>query len=480
MILISIPKHVLRSHFAVPRMLCLCFLLIAVISCAVLPKPPAETSRGEWGSVVITPARFTPASNFEAFAIGKTKGAAKGATMGAGLGVAGTAALAVTGGPLAVVIAPYLAVTMVPALATGMGVLGGAASVTVDEAQAIDAMIQQNLKALHIQITLAELVAESVSNDTGQALSINKNVGPSAIKTKGDYSELSRIGFGGVLEIAATDVGFEGAGKKLRFFMVVRARMIRPGDGEQLYDRKFVYESDPYEGICWAAKNAALFEAELHRAYASIAESIVEQVFLLTALPLETNYRDPYQKIRHILSIGDDQACGLAWRLPPREYFPTIFSDRSRTNWNRFPVVATRMPTLEWEPFPRVIDQHTRYEPLLNTVSNIRYDLRIWKVVIDTPPQLVYERRALTVPTHTLDQPLESGTRYFWSIRARFDVNGKTRATRWGCYRTPNYSVGNTHVKPQIIGWPMVAEDFRDPCTMDFIPTVLYYRFKTP
>jgi hypothetical protein len=486
MILISIPKHVIRSHLAVPRLLWLCFLMSAVTACAVIPKPPAETSRGEWGSVVIAQARFTPATNFETFAVGKTKGAAKGAIMGAGLGVAGTAAFAVAGGPLAAVIAPYLAVTMVPALATGMGAAGGFSSVTVEDAKAVDAMIQQNLKALNIQTTLAELVAKSVRNDTGQVLSINENVGPAALKAKGDYGELAQIGFGGVLEIAATDVGFEGAVKTLRFFMVVRVLMIRPGDGEHLYERKFVYESDPYDGTCWAAKNAALFEAELHRAYASIAESIVEQVFLLTALPLETNYRDPDQKIHHILSIGGGQACGLAWRLPPREYFPTIFSDRNRTNWNRFPVVATRMPTLEWEPFPRVIDQHTRYAPLLNTVSNIRYDLRIWKVVSDTPPQLVYERRALTVPTHTLDQPLKSGTRYFWSIRARFDVNGKTRATRWGCYRAPMVDVMGTHIKPPASPATMVGViatpggAYRDPCTMDFIPTALYYRFKTP
>ena len=479
MILISISKHVLRSHSAVSRLLCLCFLLSTVTACAVLPKPPTETSRKEWGSVVIAPARFAPSSNFEAFAIGKRKGAAKGAAIGAGMGGAGFAVFA-AGGAFASVIAPYVAIAMAPALAAGVGVLGGAASVTVEEAKAVDAMIQKNLKALNIQTTLAKLVAESARNDTGQALSINENVGSSALKAKGDYSELAQIGFGGVLEIATTDVGFEGAGKKLRFFMVVRARMIRPGDGEQLYERKFVYESDLYDGTCWAAKNAALFEAELRRAYESVAESIVEQVFLLTELPLETNYRDPDQKIHHILSIGGDEACGLAWRLPPREYHPTILGDLDRTNWNRFPVIATRMPTLDWEAFPRVIDQHTRYAPLLNTVSNIRYDLRIWKVISDTPPQLVYERRALTVPTHTLDQPLESGTRYFWSIRARFDVNGKTRATRWGCYRTPNYSVGNTHVKPQVIGFPMVAEDFRDPCTMNFIPTALYYRFKTP
>ena len=97
-------KYVSRSQFAVPRFLWLCFLLSAVTACAVLPKLPAETRRAEWGSVVIAPARFMPANNFKAFAIGKRKGAAKGATIGAGLGIAHAAALAVASGPLAVVI----------------------------------------------------------------------------------------------------------------------------------------------------------------------------------------------------------------------------------------------------------------------------------------------------------------------------------------------------------------------------------------
>jgi hypothetical protein len=485
MILISIKKHVLRSHFTVLRSFWLCFLLSAVISCTVLPKAPTEKIRGEWGSVVIAPARFTPATNFEAFAISKTKGVGKGATIGAGMGAVQAALLAFSfGGPSAVVIAPYLAVISVPAFATGGGVLGGFSSVTVEDAKAVNAIIQKNLKALNIQTTLAELVAKSARNEVGLVLSIDKNVGPAVHKEKVDYSDQAQRGLGGVLEIATTEIGFDGAGKTLQFFMVVRARFIRTGDGEQLYDREFVYESDPYDGKKWAASNAALFEAELYRAYASIAESIVEQVFLMTTLPLETSFRDPNQKKSSFLSLmGGFGACGLAWRLPPREFCPTIFDfDMNHKEWNRFPEIATRTPTLEWEPFPRVIDQHPRYAALLNAVSNIRYDLRIWKVASDNPPQLVYERRTLTDPKHRLDQPLESGTHYFWSIRARFDVNGQTHSTRWGCYREPGYST-DKHVKMEArhsFQMLLSYQTFRDVCTLDFIPTANYYRFKTP
>lgn len=477
-------KIQLGDDFAVFRLFLLSFLVSAITACAVLPKSPTETSREAWGSVVIAPSRFTPATNFEAFAVGKTKGVAKGAAVGAGLGVSGTAAFAVAGGPLAVFIAPYLAVAMVPAFATGGGVFGGAASVTAEEAKAVDALIQKNLKKLNIQTTLTEVVAETLRNDTGQALAINENVGPATPDAKVDYSELVKAGSGPVLEIATTEIGLEGGGNILNFYLVVRVRMIRPYDGKQFYDREFTYEGDPYDGKSLAADNATLLEAELGRAYTSVAESIVEQVFLLTALPLETSFRDPNQKTQNILSMGGDMACGLAWRLPLREYSPSVFSDLERRNWNRFPVIANRTPTLEWEPFPRVIDQQIRYASLLNTVSNIRYDLRIWKVVSYSPPKQVYERRGLTVPAHTLDQPLESKSRYFWSVRARFDVKGKTRATRWGYYRTPYYSVDLKHVKMEtkhaFLFFMPGGQPVRDPCTLDFIPTTHYYRFETP
>lgn len=476
--------QLLRSHFAVLRLFWLSFLLSTVISCTVLPKPPTDTSREKWGSVVIAPARFTPATNFEAFTVGKTKGAAEGAVEGAGVGVGAAAALTVAALPYSLIIAPYLAVISIPVCATIGGVAGARSSVTAEEARIVNAMIQKNLKALNIQTTLAEFIDESVHDYAGLMLSIDKNVGPAAQKEKVDYSDLAQRGFGGVLEIATTEVGFENFGKKLKFFMVVRARFISLSEGKQLYEREFVYEGDLYDGTSWAANNAALFKAELHSAYASIAESIVEQVFLLTKLPLVTSLRDHNQEIPDSLSfLGYFDACGIAGRKPPREPCPlSLFHDINK--WHCFNEIATLTPTLEWEPFPRFLDLHPKYSALLNTVSNIRYDLRIWKVVSDFPPQLVYERRELTDPKHTLDQSLEPETHYFWSIRARFDVNGTTRSTRWGCHRVPNY-LTDKHIKMEArssfqLLVPTYYGPIRDVCTLDFIPTANYYRFKTP
>jgi hypothetical protein len=122
----------------------------------------------------------------------------------------------------------------------------------------------------------------------------------------------------------------------------------------------------------------------------------------------------------------------------------------------------------------------------LSGVSNVRYDLRVWQVAADAPPELMYERRDLPAPSHTLERPLPSATGYFWSVRARFDLGGRVHGTKWGYFRTPYYaSHGGDRVKPEpspavIVGAVTAGMAPRDPCTLDFIPTSNYYRFQTP
>jgi hypothetical protein len=92
-------------------------------------------------------------------------------------------------------------------------------------------------------------------------------------------------------------------------------------------------------------------------------------------------------------------------------------------------------------------------------VTNIRYDLIIWKAVnpkyddfsgltsatfkgrvwssVDSLTA-VYERDGLMEFSHTVESPLEPNTDYAWSIRARFEVNGQTRASEWSLVLMPD------------------------------------------
>jgi hypothetical protein len=67
----------------------------------------------------------------------------------------------------------------------------------------------------------------------------------------------------------------------------------------------------------------------------------------------------------------------------------------------------------------------------MSRVTNIRYDLRIAREEDSAPAEVVYRREGLPAPEHRLEQSLASATRYFWTVRARFELDGRTQLTEW-------------------------------------------------
>jgi len=460
----------------------LCWLMCTLLTgCAVLPDPPAGSVREDWGTLVVAPARYPPRSNIRSFAVGKGAGAAKGAAAGSAAGLAGSGAFAASGA-LQAVLAPYLAVIMVPVMGTVGAYRGSQVALTEQDAAALDAQIQHNLDALQVPAVLARSIVDTAELDTGRRLPLLAEAGPATPEQAPDYRALAQQGADSVLEVIATETGFTG-GKQLSFYLIATIRVVRVTDGSQLYEREFVYQSEDYAGVLWGKNQATLFQSELQRAYASLADSVVEQLFLLTPLPLHSHAGVAGETGLQELLVGRD-ACGLAWASPERDiHFD--FRDEHLSNLNRFPMVDNRRPTLAWESFPRETDKQAEGRTGLAGISKVRYDLRVWRARADVPPGLVYERRDLAVPYHTLEIALSPGSRYFWSARARFEEGGRVHGTKWGYFRTPGYE-SRGKVKPDtspavvlgVITGTGAAP--RDACTLDFIPISNYYRFQTP
>lgn len=110
----------------------------------------------------------------------------------------------------------------------------------------------------------------------------------------------------------------------------------------------------------------------------------------------------------------------------------------------KFVEVDSLQPILSWEAFPRPIDLAVDKEGMRRRVSNVTYDLRIWRADEESPreypAEIVYERRGLREPWHTIEQPLQPSSMYFWSIRARFELDGQPRVTQWGVTRASDFS----------------------------------------
>jgi len=124
-----------------------------------------------------------------------------------------------------------------------------------------------------------------------------------------------------------------------------------------------------------------------------------------------------------LTGCGKPSVVGLHPEYPPvvRKSF-TLYAD--------FVIVNTLMPMFRWQPL-----EMTRADPPTEKengrIENVTYELRIWRTVPTESGRLVYVRSNLTSPVHRLETPLKPGTRYLWSIRAHFEIDGRSRLTEW-------------------------------------------------
>jgi len=139
-----------------------------------------------------------------------------------------------------------------------------------------------------------------------------------------------------------------------------------------------------------------------------------------------------------------------------------------------FVATDSLQPTMRWESFQDFVARELNDSEFLHRISHVTYDLRIWHAgmsrsfMVIYPDELVYSRQGIAVPFHHVEQPLKPSTNYFWSIRARFDLDGHPRVMQWGTvYSTNPYKLTE-------IDWSQSASRIPD------VPNPYYYRFCTP
>ena len=136
--------------------------------------------------------------------------------------------------------------------------------------------------------------------------------------------------------------------------------------------------------------------------------------------------------------------------------------------------VDSLRPTLRWQPFP---GEHQKFPgaPIIAfvavdpaAVSDVRYDLRIWTVHVRAPGEVAYEIDGLSEPYHAITRDLKPDTEYYWSVRARFNLNGQPRVSEWSLSQVPC---------PPSYGTECARGVSRQ---IGRIPPLNHYRFKTP
>lgn len=239
----------------------------------------------------------------------------------------------------------------------------------------------------------------------------------------GDYRSLAYRGVDTVLETTLTRVGTEGAGidDPVAVYMQVHVRLIDTVSNEPRYATDYRYEGRRLDLGGWAASKGQPLLDELERGYRRLGAHIRDSVFDLYPFPDRSWH-----------SAGG--ALSVSFGLAPVEPMTrgTLTGDTGFVG-SLFEWTATdsTRPTLRWEPFPRTGDLAAAPETMAR-VGNVRYDLLIAREANMAPAEIVYRRENLLGPQHTVAGGLQPGNRYFWTVRARFDLDGRPRLTEWG------------------------------------------------
>ena len=221
-----------------------------------------------------------------------------------------------------------------------------------------------------------------------------------------DYTLLADAGVETVLELAITRIGAEGDSLEapLALKMNAHGRLLRTVDNAEIFSTDAEYKGGRHTRSEWAADKSKLLLDALSEGCGELGRQIYENVFVL--------YPFPDQQWHSSFPRG---TLGLAPLEPPLGF--------------SLGKVKNLRPTLRWQRFPR--DSDVTVEPKeMGRVKKVSYDL----FVADRQGndlKIIYRRDRIPNPEHTLDISLRSKTDYTWSVRARFELDGRERVTEW-------------------------------------------------
>lgn len=426
-----------------------CSILYLLSGCATtnpnsFSSPIPENVRRQIRQVAIVPAKFTPQINYHPFfAKGRDVGAAKGAANGAVTGALwGIGATGGTGGFGAILLPFFIAGGAVLG-GTGGGIGGALASVPEENAKQIEEAVDNALVKLDIQGTMAEHILRSGNDFTKYKYTIFKGIGPGSREEISDYRNLNLEGIDIILEVSVISLGFKGgkgSNPSISFDMKVNVRAIDVTNVEEVYSEITEYVSRERRLSEWMENNAQEVQDEFEHCYQSLAEDIIEKIFLLYEFYVIPQ-RDP------------------SWHCMLQPFYPELKYGFFSTKL-KYPEVDSLQPTLKWEPFPREKDINEDKKGILTRINEITYDLKIWSEQDFIQDEPLYIRQGIERAEHKIEILLEQSKRYFWTFRAGFKLDGQYRVTKWAQSRIP-WKGG-------------------DPCYFDYIPVTHYYRFKTP
>ena len=452
------------SRASIP-MLCV-MLALAQGGCATVDSSsisPVDAERALPGSMAVVAARFAPKVDFALLDRHKTRAAAEGGATGATAGaLLGFSAVLLSCASFPPSCPASAAWVLAPAAAGGAVGAAAASDKAYTKEQLKDARTA-------IDIAVAELRMQQALHDRvmeyarGHAILVLVPVdGPAPIVPDKfpDYAQLAGREIDTVLELSVLKLVLSPTdgltGPRMRFAMEGRARLLRVSDGEVVWQRTYTAETPARTPSEWGENNAAIFRSTLDSTYERLAQSIVDELFLTHGALVAWHIQ---QERRASANTADAASTDESRSSEPEK------SGRARqrqgpgyTLLPEYPLpgewVSTLEPTLRWQAFPRPGDLSALSAPGTpqSKLMNVDYELRLHEARIEdysylsrsgvlyTPGPPAYLARGLSEPFHKPGITLKPCTAYLWSVRAKYEFEGRKKATPWaGSYDSYRY-----------------------------------------
>ena len=418
-----------RSRLRRPACAVLALLFLQAGCANVSVAPPGTTHHGTTGAVAVLAAADSPAVRFEGFSQGRGAAALASADATFGTCVSALGGGHCSGSACGAVVLFWLAFCGV-ASAVG-GVVGAVSAPGNTAVFAAESAFGASEQGRVLQESL-RLQVESTAHDGGTTVVPMPEAFRRHAAQTGDLALLAAAGADSVLETALVRAGTQGAGSNdaIQGYLDARVRLLRAADGQELFAADYRYLSPRRTLGAWALRDGRAFRDAFAEGYAALGAHIHDHVFLLYPLP--------DQAVHPAGTLAS--AFGLAPLSPPLRgaltgtpligrYFP-------------WPLAESLRPTLRWQAFPRAGDLRVAPESMAR-VRRVRYDLVIAREDDGAPGAVIYRRQGLPHHSHALEHGLASGQRYFWTVRARFELDGREWVSEWGATGTD--AAGSRH-----------------------------------
>jgi len=301
-------------------------------------------------------------------------------------------------------------------IATGVAAVVGAT--VADNAKAVQSGVVSMTTALDaktIQAGLRDQVAKSAAEASAISVASYPPDAASQAALAKDYRPLAAAGVDHVIETSLIKVGVAGRGLNppLMLYMQAQVRVVSTRDNEQRFAHQFLYLSEEHVLKEWAADQGAVLRRAMEAGFARLGSSIADQVFQLYDFPSR--------------QAQDRESFGLAAVYPKNVVsFRTNYLVHD-SSWSS---IDSLQPTLRWQSFPRDVDR-TAAPAVMERVSGVRYDVLVAEEIGLAPGPIVASASGIATNSYRLEMPLKPGRKYFWAVRARFELDGRQRVTEW-------------------------------------------------